>query len=191
MGISKINWIKIRNDYINGRGSYRKLADKYGISATSISKRAKLEGWVEQREKQLRKNSVKMAQKTADRIAEREASRVARLLETTDKLQEALERAADELDRQTVRNRVRTKRVLYGGAQTPESGRITGEVVREEERVEVVEGCVDRKGLQQLSAAVKNLRDVIISLDTSEDENNKVTQLLGELTAFAGDKGGE
>ncbi|MDD6236378.1 MAG: helix-turn-helix domain-containing protein, partial [Clostridiales bacterium] len=89
MGVSKINWIKIKNDYINGRGSYRKLADKYGISATSIGKRARLEGWAEQREKQLHKSYTKVAQKTADRIAEREADRVARLLGTTDKLQDA------------------------------------------------------------------------------------------------------
>ena len=186
MGGKKIDWIRIRNDYINGRGSYRKLADKYGVSLSTLKDKAAREEWVRQREEHQTRIRIKADRKTADRIAEREASRVARLLETTDKLQEALERAADELDRQTVRNRVRTKRVLYGGAQTPESGRITGEVVREEERVEVVEGCVDRKGLQQLSAAVKNLRDVIVSLDVSDDENGRVTKLLGELTELAG-----
>lgn len=189
MGVSKINWIKIRNDYINGRGSYRKLADKYGISATSISKRAKLEGWVEQREKQLRKNSAKIAQKTADRIAEREANRVARLLGTTDRLQDALERAADELDRQMVKSRTRTRETVYGGVQAPESGKPVRETIREEEHIEIVDGLIDRLGLQQLSVAIKNLRDVIVSLDISEDENSKVAQLLGELTEFARNKG--
>lgn len=191
MGVSKINWIKIKNDYINGRGSYRKLADKYSISATSIGKRARLEGWAEQREKQLHKSYTKVAQKTADRIAEREADRVARLLGTTDKLQDALERAADELDRQMVKSRTRTRETVYGGAQAPESGKPVKETVREEEQIEIAEGLIDRLGLQQLSVAIKNLRDVIVSLDTSEDENNKVTQLLGELTAFARNKEGE
>lgn len=191
MGVSKINWIKIRNDYINGRGSYRKLADKYGISATSISKRAKLEGWVEQREKQLRKNSAKIAQKTSDRIAEREANRVARLLGTTDRLQDALERAAEELDRQMVKSRTRTRETVYGGVQAPESGKPVKETVREDEHIEIVDGLIDRLGLQQLSVAVKNLRDVIVSLDISEDENSKVAQLLGELTEFARNKEGE
>ena len=163
----------------------------YGISATSIGKRTRLEGWAEQREKQLHKSYTKVAQKTADRIAEREADRVARLLGTTDKLQDALERAADELDRQMVKSRTRTRETVYGGAQAPESGKPVKETVREEEQIEIAEGLIDRLGLQQLSVAIKNLRDVIISLDTSEDENNKVTQLLGELTAFAGDKGGE
>ena len=189
MGVSKINWIKIKNDYINGRGSYRKLADKYGISATSIGKRARLEGWAEQREKQLHKSYTKVAQKTADRIAEREADRVARLLGTTDRLQDALERAADELDRQMVKSRTRTRETVYGGVQAPESGKPVKETVREDEHIEIVDGLIDRLGLQQLSVAVKNLRDVIISLDTSEDENSKVAQLLGELTEFARNKG--
>ena len=149
-GVSKINWIMINNDYINGRGSYRKLADKYGISATSIGKRARLEGWAEQREKQLHKSYTKVAQKTADRIAEREADRVARLLGTTDKLQDALERAADELDRQMVKSRTRTRETVYGGAQAPESGKPVKETVREEEQIEIAEGLIDRLGLQQL-----------------------------------------
>ena len=145
----------------------------------------------EQREKQLHKSYTKAAQKTADRIAEREADRVARLLGTTDKLQDALERAADELDRQMIKSRTRTRETVYGGDQAPESGKPVKETVREEEQIEIAEGLIDRLGLQQLSVALKNLRDVIVSLDTSEDENNKVTQLLGELTAFARDKGGE
>ena len=105
MGGKKIDWIKIRNDYINGRGSYRKLADKYGVSLSTLKDKAAREEWVRQREEHQTRIRTKADRKTADKIAEREASRVARLLETTDKLQEALERAADELDRQTVRNK--------------------------------------------------------------------------------------
>ena len=150
MGVSKSNWIKIKTDYINGRGSYRKLADKYGISATSIGKRARLEGWAEQREKQLHKSYTKVAQKTADRIAEREVDRVARLLGTTDKLQDALERVVDELDRQMVKSRTRTRETVYGGDQAPESGKPVKETVREEEQIEIAEGLIDRLGLQQL-----------------------------------------
>ena len=26
-----VDWLAIRNDYINGGGSYRKLAEKYGV----------------------------------------------------------------------------------------------------------------------------------------------------------------
>ena len=104
----------------------------------------------EQREKQLHKSYTKAAQKTADRIAEREADRVARLLGTTDKLQDALERAADELDRQMVKSRTRTRETVYGGAQAPESGKPVKETVREEEQIEIAEGLIDRLGLQQL-----------------------------------------
>ncbi len=42
-----VDWLKIRNDYINGGGSYRVLAEKYGVNKDTIAARAKKEQWVQ------------------------------------------------------------------------------------------------------------------------------------------------
>ena len=41
-----MDWNKIRKDYIAGKGSYRELAKKYGVSPQVLGRRAKAENWV-------------------------------------------------------------------------------------------------------------------------------------------------
>ena len=39
-----IDWLKIRNEYIAGGGSYRALAEKYEVSLDTVKRRASAEG---------------------------------------------------------------------------------------------------------------------------------------------------
>ena len=65
-----VDWLAIRNDYINGGGSYRKLAEKYGVNKDTIAQRAKSENWKEQRCRQADKTQTKTIQKTEEKISE-------------------------------------------------------------------------------------------------------------------------
>ena len=56
-----VDWLAIRNDYINGGGSYRKLAEKYGVPFGSLRSRAEKENWPELKKEQLHKISIKTA----------------------------------------------------------------------------------------------------------------------------------
>jgi hypothetical protein len=44
--VASPNWTAIKAEYLKGGTSYRKLADKYGISSRTIERRAKSESWV-------------------------------------------------------------------------------------------------------------------------------------------------
>lgn len=65
-----VDWLKIRNDYINGGGSYRKLAEKYGVNKDTIALRAKAEDWQGQRNAQTDKIQAKTRQKTEEKISD-------------------------------------------------------------------------------------------------------------------------
>ena len=65
-----VDWLAIRNDYINGGGSSRKLAGKYGVNKDTIAVKAKAEGWKEQRSAQTDKTQTKTIQQTADKISD-------------------------------------------------------------------------------------------------------------------------
>lgn len=65
-----VDWLAIKNDYINGGGSYRKLAEKYGVKFASLRARAEKEKWPKLREEQQHKTSTKIAQKTQDKISD-------------------------------------------------------------------------------------------------------------------------
>ena len=83
------NWEKIKGEYITDPDtSYRKLAQKYGLNATTIAKRAGKEGWQSQRQHQ----ASKTLSKTLDRICNDQVDRAARLNSAADLLLERVER---------------------------------------------------------------------------------------------------
>lgn len=173
----KVDWIKIRTDYINGGGSYRTLAEKYKISPTSVGKRAAKEGWTHLKKSQYEITSKKVAQKTAERVAEKEANRAVKLLAMADKLGAQIDRAIGELDRQIVKRKTRTRKVEYKDSGAP--GKPTKETIVDKEDIEVAEGVIDRLGLQQISNALKNISDTIQALDGTGDSEG--VQIIDDL----------
>lgn len=65
-----VDWLAIRNDYINGGGSYRKLAEKYDVSFNTLQDRAKREDWKGQREQQHDKITTESRQKSEVKISD-------------------------------------------------------------------------------------------------------------------------
>lgn len=65
-----VDWLAIRNDYINGGGSYRKLAEKYGVSFNTLKDKAVEEGWKSLKEEHHNKTTTKAQQKTEEKISD-------------------------------------------------------------------------------------------------------------------------
>ena len=66
------DWKKIKAEYIRGGTSYRKLADKYGVSFSSIRRRAEKEKWTDLRTQAEQKASIKIVESVASQGVERE-----------------------------------------------------------------------------------------------------------------------
>lgn len=86
-----IDWSAIKTEYITTKTSYRKLAQKYGVSTTQICNVGREEGWVEQREQFLNKTTAK----TLEKISQQEANRAAKIHSVADKLLNKIEAIAD------------------------------------------------------------------------------------------------
>ena len=67
------NWIKIRNEYINGNISYSKLAEKHGVNYYTLQDKARKEKWFEKKKMQHEKIAEKTLQKSAEKIIEQES----------------------------------------------------------------------------------------------------------------------
>ena len=76
------DWQAIKTEYITTDTSYRKLAQKYGVNATNIAKKASKEKWVEQRNK----NANETLSKTLNAISRKQADRAANLIAVSDML---------------------------------------------------------------------------------------------------------
>lgn len=100
------DWNKIKTEYLTSDTSYRKLAQKYGVNATTIAKKASKEDWVSQRQQQANRTLLK----TLTAVSNRQVNRAARLQEVADKLLNKIEAAVDDynmevllVDRQSLR----------------------------------------------------------------------------------------
>ena len=85
------DWQAIKTEYITTDTSYRKLAQKYGVSATQICNVGRDEKWVEQREQYLSDTTAK----TLKKISDQEANRAAKIHSVADKLLQKIEDLVD------------------------------------------------------------------------------------------------
>ncbi|MBP0970015.1 MAG: hypothetical protein J5744_07715 [Oscillospiraceae bacterium] len=83
---------KIRAEYVRGNVSYRILAEKYGVSFSSIRRTAEAQKWTDLRKKAAQKANKKVI----ETVASQEANRADRILVVADKLLALIEKAVDD-----------------------------------------------------------------------------------------------
>ena len=96
------DWKKIKAEYIRGV-SYRRLADKYGVSFSSIQKRGAKEKWTDLRKMSSRKGDEKIVES----VASQEARRVDGIQTVADlllqKIKDGVEDGSLIIDSQSIR----------------------------------------------------------------------------------------
>lgn len=170
-----IDWLKIKNEYINGNISYRKLAEKYSVPFSTLNYWAKKEKWVEQRKAQQDKINTKLIQKTAEKIAEKESDRLTRISTAADRLLDKIEEATEQLDQFIVTSKSKTKTVTYVRDRAG-FGKPKKEVIKEDESKEVINaGFIDKKGLKALASALKDLKDIQTANDATDETPTSIS----------------
>lgn len=86
------DWQAIKTEYITTDTSYRKLAQKYGVTYNNIGIRSRKEGWPELRNQ----HNARTMTKAMNAIASQQASRAARLQTVADKLLAKVERLIED-----------------------------------------------------------------------------------------------
>lgn len=174
-----VDWLAIKTEYISTRISLRKLAEKYGVSFSTIGKKAMNEKWNDERIDTGNKMETKAKQKIVSAVATQEADRIVRILSAGDKLLSRLEEATDQLDRTLAKHKRKTRTIEYEDAGA--KGKPTREVTVEEEVLEVAPAPIDRQGVRLLAGALKDLLDVAKIGNTDDTTISKLDELIKEL----------
>ena len=77
-----MDWKRIKAEYIAGGTSYRKLAEKYGVSFNTLKTRAKEEQWYELRQQKDHRTTTKIVESLSDKDAEKAVD----IIDVADKL---------------------------------------------------------------------------------------------------------
>ena len=154
------DWQAIKTEYITTDTSYRKLAQKYGVTYTNIGIRSRKEGWPELREQ----HKDKTITKTMNAIASYQASRAARLQTVADKLLTKVERLVDDDEELLVDTSIM---------------RDISRILKDIKDIQMIKSDAD---LREQEARIDKLRkDAMV-----EKENNEVkVTIVGELEDYS------
>ncbi len=162
------SWEQIKTEYITTeKSSYRKLAEKYEISLGTLCNRAKNEKWAELK----KQHYDKTVTKSVEKIEKSKVDKMTRIIDIADRLLAKIEQAVDELDIQLYKNVEKVKEIEYNNELRPDKP--TKEIIHEEEKVIEVRTIIDRKGAQEIAAALKSIKEVQMlksELDKREQE---------------------
>jgi hypothetical protein len=153
-----IDWISIKNEYLNTGISQRKLAEKYGVSFDTLKDKANKERWYEDKKKQHNKITTRTQQKTAEKIVAAEVDRVTNLLNLTDTAQEQIGIAFGQLC---------TYVDMFGNVTNTD--------------------VVDVGRLKKLVSSLKDIKDILRDdkQDKNADVMAKLDEVIGEVDKLA------
>ena len=151
------DWNKIKTEYLTTDTSYRKLAQKYGVNATTIAKKASKEDWVSQRNQQ----ASRTLSKTLTAVSNREVDRATRLQRVADRLLAKVERLIDEDDK--LMEESEGENMLLG----PKGMKSLAGVLKDIKEVQMIRSEAD---LREQEARVAKLRR---EAEREEDDHNK------------------
>jgi transposase-like protein len=97
-----VDWQRIKAEYIAGGISYRKLAEKYGVSFNTLKTHAVEEQWYKLRQQKDKKTTTKIVESLSDKDAEKAVD----IIDVADKLLGKISKIMDEipLDTQSMKH---------------------------------------------------------------------------------------
>ena len=164
------DWQAIKTEYITTETSYRKLAEKYGVSRVQIGNVGKEENWVELK----RQHLDGVVTKSLNLDEKKRLKTLERIQNATDRLLDKIEQAIDELDKQFVKHVDKTKTIEYNNDRRPDKP--TKEIIHEEEKLIETVTLIDRTGLKAISSAIRDIKEIHM-LKSSLDEKEQKARI--------------
>ena len=88
-----VDWKRIKAEYIAGGTSYRKLAKKYNVSFTTLTRTAQRENWVELRQQAEDKTTTKILESVSDDSADKAVNIISVADKLLNKISELIDKA--------------------------------------------------------------------------------------------------
>lgn len=163
-----IDWATVKAEYVSGTMSAAKLADRFGISVSSISKKCASEHWQELRKQNQSETANKIAKKINTEKVKKTVREIDRVVAVASKLITKLNRAVNELDKD---EELIKKKVTVKAEKSEDEKTATAE---EEYRYDYAKRktLVNTKRAAEISKSLLNVRDILADYTSEQDEEN-------------------
>lgn len=176
--MAKYDWKHLEKEYI--LSDYKSvssfLKDK-GIKTSGSTKKS-TKGWKEKKVLKEERKSTKVIEKVLEKESEKEANKIIQVKDVANDLLSKIVQANNELNMHIARNKKKTKTVEYNYDMCKPSK----ETINEEEEIKSYIDIIDRKGLKELTSALKDLNDILDPKDEDNDEDNSFIEALNQKT---------
>lgn len=171
--MAKYDWKQLEKEYI--LSDYKSvssfLKDKGVKQSGSTKKRTK--GWKEKKVLKEDKKSAKVIEKVLEKESEKEADKILQVKDVANDLLSKIVQANNELNMHLARNKKKTKIVEYDY----KTNKPSKETIDEQEEIKSYIDIIDRKGLKDLTSALKDLNEIIGEKNSNDNEVEDLTPL--------------
>lgn len=175
-----IDWAAVKAEYVSGTMSAAKLADRFGISVSSISKKCASEHWQELRKQNQSETANKIAEKINTEKVKKTVREIDRVVAVASKLITKLNRAVNELDKD---EELIKKKVVVKVEKSEDKKTAEEEYSYDYEKTATVEEeysydyakrktLVNTKRAAEISKSLLNVRDILADYTSEQDEEN-------------------
>ncbi len=179
--MAKYNWKALEKEYLLGDyKSINAFLKEKNIPINGNTKKA-IKGWKEKKAQKEDIKSTKIIEKVIEKQAEKEANEIIQVKDVANDLLSKIVQANNELNMHIARNKKKTKIVEYNY----DMGKPSKETINEEEEIKSYIDIIDRKGLKELTSALKDIDDILKNKNNSNDIEDLT--VLADLLGFKGD----
>ena len=171
--MAKYDWKQLEKEYI--LSDYKSVAEF--LKSKNISRNGSTQkntkGWNEKKVNKELKKSEKVIEKVIEKESEKEADKIIQIKDVANDLLVKIIEANKELNMHLARNKKKLRAVKYD----TKTNKPSKEIVQEEEEIKSYVDIIDRKGLKQLTSALKDLNDIL----NNKKADNENAQSLAEV----------
>ncbi len=171
--MAKYDWIALENEYILGDyKSIREFLKEKGISRGK-STTDKTKDWNDKKQSKVIQKSSKIAEKVIEKESEKEANEIVNINSIADELAKKVLESIEELNKHIAKKTNKSKIVEYDY----KTNKPKKEVIEEIEEILDYESVIDRKGLNLLAGALKDINDIKNTNSSKGNEEKAISDI--------------
>lgn len=176
--MAKYDWKQLEKDYILSEyKSVKEFLRSKDIKSTGNTNK-QTKGWAEKKATKEQQKSNKIVEKVIEKQSEKEANKIIQVKDVANDLLSKIVQANNELNKHLAKHKTKVKAVVYD----KKTSKPSKEVITEQEEIKDYISIIDRKGLKELTSALKDLSDILGPKEDDDEKDNSFIEALNGKT---------